>query len=293
MSLLCYYGLICYAYFGYGFVIGNKSSRFNGSNALKCTPPAPLNAVAPQNVIAGIQPTGQMHIGNYIGCIDPSLKAQETNVNFNFMIADLHATTDDIDKEKLLSNIKQTVALILACGLDPEKCNIYLQSSIPEILQLKWFLSTVVSAGRFNKISYFKKRRIDIRSKSLATMLYPLLMTADILACRATGVIAARDQRIHVTVAREIAEKLNNRIGSILFQLPSIVPNVEFKLVFFFSCMHSIMNLSGHGKMSKSNANDMDRVNLLDDEATIHEKIRRARTGNTLGEFRIACFKIH
>ncbi|GFE53467.1 tryptophanyl-tRNA synthetase [Babesia ovis] len=221
--------------------------------------------------IAGIQPSGDLHIGNYIGCIKPAVEYQDDRGDLTLLIADLHATTGRETNQDLGDVTRRTVATVLACGIDPEKTNVILQSDMPEILQLNWILGTVISLGRMRKLANFDRRDLAQEKDSVAECLYPLLMAADVLCSGSDTIIAGVDQTSHAHVIREVAEKLNRRLASPIIPMPNLHVNSGFK----------VMSLDGEGKMSKSSKKQSSRIHLTDTDEEIYEKLRKAKTSTT------------
>lgn len=245
---------------------------FNQERSAFITPSIP-NASPRRNsllngAISGIQPSGELHIGNYIGCIHPAVQYQDEKEDLTLLIADLHATTGNSSNTPLDENVKQTVLTLLACGIDPKKTNIVLQSHIPSILELNWILGTVISLGRLRKLANFGGRQISTERDSVGICLYPLLMAADVLGSGCDTVIAGPDQECHLGLIREVAKKLNRRLGTDVVKVPELQRNSVFR----------VLSLDGIGKMSKSNEKENTRVNILDDDKVIAEKLRSAKT---------------
>nr|BAN65338.1 tRNA synthetases class I (W and Y) family protein [Babesia bovis] len=227
-----------------------------------------LRRSAVYSAIAGIQPTGDLHIGNYIGGIKPAVEYQTAGGALNVLIADLHATTEHNTTVNLSDSIRRTVATLLSCGVDPDRSAIILQSDFPEILELHWILSTVISIGRLRKLANFEHRQVAQDGDSVAEFLYPLLMAADVLCSGSDSIIAGEDQLSHVCVIREVAKKLNRLAGSTVVCIPDMLPNTGFRVI----------SLDGRGKMSKSSLQACSRINITDTEETIYQKIKVAKT---------------
>ncbi|GBE58661.1 tryptophanyl-tRNA synthetase [Babesia ovata] len=245
--------------------------RVNGRNAAFVAPqprPATRRSIPLMGAIAGIQPSGDLHIGNYIGCIHPAVQYQNDGGQLIFMIADLHATTGDEPIVDLRDRSLSTVATLLACGVDPEKASVILQSQFPEILELNWILGTAVSLGRLRKRANFAKRLVAQESDSIGQCLYPLLMAADVLCSDSDTIIAGDDQACHIGLIREVANKLNRRISQPVVKVPRRHRNGGFR----------VLSLDGADKMSKSNSKESSRIHLTDDDETILTKLRAAKT---------------
>ncbi|XP_953410.1 tryptophan-tRNA synthetase, putative [Theileria annulata] len=219
--------------------------------------------------LSGIQPTGEIHIGNYIGCISPCLKYQKLHSDLNVMIADNHAISGLKSNDNLKKYIRSTIALSIASGINPEKTRIFVQSQFPQILELNWLLGSVVRTGKFYKIAQFRNRQIKVSKENLATFLYPLLMSSDIFALNASSIIAGPDQRIHLTLARYVARKLNRYLDTNYFIVPQMVKGFTYKV-------KSLSN--GRKKMSKSSELKYDTINMLDTDDDIYRKIKNAKT---------------
>eukprot|EP00375_Theileria_parva_P001737 XP_764412.1 tryptophanyl-tRNA synthetase [Theileria parva strain Muguga] len=224
--------------------------------------------------LSGIQPTGEIHIGNYIGCLSPCLNYQRTHNDLNVMIADNHAISGLKSNDNLKKYTRSTIALSIASGINPEKTRIFIQSQFPQILELNWILGSVVRTGKFHKIVQFRNRGINVSNENLATFLYPLLMASDIFAMNATHIIAGPDQKIHLTLARYIARKLNRHIDSNYFTVPQMVKGFTYKV-------KSLSN--GTKKMSKSSESKFDTINMLDTDDDIYRKIKNAKTQTSEG----------
>ncbi|BAM41770.1 tryptophanyl-tRNA synthetase [Theileria orientalis strain Shintoku] len=219
--------------------------------------------------LSGIQPSGELHIGNYIGCIQPCLTYQSNNNDLHMMIADNHALSGYNFGDNLRENTRKTIALTLACGIDPNKTTIFAQSHFPQILEMNWILGSFIKTSKFYKLAQFRNRGVDSADMSIAKFLYPLLMASDILALNARLVIAGPDQKINLSLARYSARKLNRIIGSDTFIVPEPV----------YSHTYRVKSLSdGRKKMSKTGSSNMDVINLLDSEDMIYRKIRSAKT---------------
>jgi tryptophanyl-tRNA synthetase len=224
-----------------------------------------------KRVFSGIQPTGSLHLGNYFGAIKQFCALQETEECF-FCIVDMHAITVHISPSDLKNYILDLAAIFLACGLNPEKSVLFAQSQISSHAELAWLLSCVARVGWLNRMVEFKEKAgSNQECASVGLYTYPVLMAADVLAYRATHVPVGEDQRQHLELMRDIAEKFNHDYNAPgFFPLPQALV-VETAL--------RIMSLrDGTVKMSKSDASDYSRINLTDDKDAIAKKIRKAKT---------------
>lgn len=238
-----------------------------------------------KTVFSGIQPSGNLHIGNYIGAINQWVKIQENNESF-FCIVDLHAITVPQDPKILKEKVLEVAALYIACGLDPEKVHIFIQSENPDHPYLAWLLNCITSMGQLNRMTQFKEKSkkaqslLDLKNiarrefekesiSSVGLFDYPVLMAADILLYQTDEVPVGEDQKQHIELTRDLAEKFNNRFGP-TFKLP--IPVIQKETA-------RIMSLQNPAsKMSKSDKDPMGTINLLDGESEIREKIKRAVT---------------
>jgi tryptophanyl-tRNA synthetase len=220
-------------------------------------------------IFSGIQPTGRKHLGNYIGAIEQYVAYQERGEAL-YCIVDLHATTVPYDPAELRERLYDTAAIMLAAGLDPERCVFFRQGDVPEHAELTWLLSSVTAFGDLNRMHQFKEKsgaQRDLVSASLFT--YPILMAADVLAYRAQQVPVGDDQRQHIELMRDIAQRFNARFGELL-----VVPEGVYREV-----GARIMDLQEpERKMSTTGGTEQGTVLVLDDPATIEKKFKRAVT---------------
>jgi tryptophanyl-tRNA synthetase len=225
--------------------------------------PAPI-------IFSGIQPTGRKHLGNYIGAIRQYVEGQERGEPAIFCIVDLHAISVAYDPAELRERVYDTTAILLAAGLDPERCILFRQSDVREHTELTWLLSAVTSHGDLNRMHQFKDKSARQRELvSSALFYYPVLMAADVLAYRATEVPVGDDQRQHVELMREIARRFNERFGETLVVPELLVPEVGAR----------IMDLQEpERKMSTSNASEAGTVYVLDEPDAIRKKLGSAVT---------------
>lgn len=224
-----------------------------------------------KRVLSGIQPTGHLHIGNYLGAIVQWLKLQEDHSDCVFMIVDLHAITVWQDPKELKNNIREVTAAILASGIDPEKSMLFPQSAVPAHAEMAWVMNCVARIGWLNRMTQFKDKAGKNKEKaSLGLYAYPCLMAADILTYKATHIPVGDDQKQHLELARDIAQKFNNDYGVEFF--PLVEPVIMGPAT-------RVMSLrDGNRKMGKSDESDYSRIHLTDDADTIALKIRKAKT---------------
>jgi tryptophanyl-tRNA synthetase len=226
-------------------------------------------------VVSGIQPTGRLHLGNYLGAIKQWVAMQdqvaEAGGESMYFMADLHALTDRVAPKELADNTIEMTATILAAGLDPEKSIIWNQARVPAHSELTWLLNNVARVGWLNRMTQFKdKAGKDREGASVGLYDYPVLMAADVLLYKATHVPVGEDQKQHLELARDIATKFNSDYGVEVFPLPE--PMVSL-------AAPRIMSLrDATAKMSKSNPSEMSRVNLNDSDDDIAQKFRKAKT---------------
>ncbi|MFN2259109.1 MAG: tryptophan--tRNA ligase [Parasphingopyxis sp.] len=221
-------------------------------------------------VVSGIQPTGNLHLGNYLGAIVSWVKMQEEGECL-FFLADLHAISMPYEPAELASATREMTAALIASGIDPDKAVLFNQSRVPAHAELQWLLCGTARIGWLNRMTQFKDKSGKNREgASIALFAYPVLQAADVLLYRATHVPVGEDQKQHLELARDIAEKFNFDTGTETFTLPE---------PYIGETAARIMSLrNGSAKMSKSDPSDMSRINLADDADTIAKKIRKART---------------
>ena len=226
-------------------------------------------------ILSGVQPTGNLHLGNYLGAIKNFVKLQK-DYECYFMLADLHSITIFQDPKQLRENIIETAAVFLACGLDPKKNVIFCQSSVAGHSELAWIFNCVARIGWLNRMTQFKEKAGSNKEKaSVGLYSYPTLMAADILLYKATHVPVGEDQKQHLELCRDIAVKFNNDFNcKDFFTLPEPIITKE---------VARIMSLKdGTKKMSKSDESEASRINLTDTEEDIVQKIKKAKTDNDL-----------
>ena len=223
-----------------------------------------------QRIFSGIQPTGVPTLGNYLGALKNWVALQHTH-DCLYCVVDLHAITEPQDPAQLATQTREMAASLIACGLDARKNILFAQSSVPAHVRLAWIFACVARIGWLNRMTQFKdKAGKDRDSASAGLYTYPVLMAADILAYQASRVPVGDDQRQHLELANDIAQKFNHDYGVEFF--PSIEPLIVGPAA-------RVMSLrDGTKKMSKSDPSDQSRINLSDDAETIAFKIRRAKT---------------
>ena len=226
-----------------------------------------------KKIFSGVQPTGNLHLGNYLGAIKNFVELNNDNDNeCIFCVVDLHAITVKQDPKELRNNIRETVATFVASGIDPKKSIIFNQSSVTAHAEGAWILGCVARMGWLNRMTQFKEKAGKDKEKaSIGLYSYPVLMAADILLYDATHVPVGDDQKQHLELCRDIAQKFNNdfNVGDFL-QVPEPLIQKEFS---------RIMSLKdGSKKMSKSDLSDLSRINLTDNKDQIINKIKKAKT---------------
>jgi tryptophanyl-tRNA synthetase len=226
-----------------------------------------------KKIFSGVQPTGNLHLGNYLGAIKNFVNLNNDNDNeCIFCVVDLHAITVKQNPKELKNNIRETVATFIASGIDPKKSIIFNQSRVTAHAEGAWILSCVARMGWLNRMTQFKEKAGKDKEKaSIGLYSYPVLMAADILLYDATHVPVGDDQKQHLELCRDIAQKFNNDFEVENFlQVPEPLIQKEFS---------RIMSLKdGSKKMSKSELSDLSRINLTDDKDQIISKIKKAKT---------------
>ena len=217
-----------------------------------------------QRIFSGIQPTGDIHIGNYVGAIRQWVALTET-YDCIFCAVDYHAITVEYPTEEMNRRTMETAVALLACGLDPAKCKIFVQSHVPEHTELAWVFNCVTPIGELERMTQFKDKSKQHRANiNVGLMDYPVLQAADILVYKAGFVPVGEDQVQHVELCREVARKFNNRFKP-LFPEPKVI----------LSEAPRILGVDGAGKMSKTMGN---YIAILEDEKAMWEKLRTAVT---------------
>ena len=229
-------------------------------------------------IVSGIQPTGNLHLGNYLGAIRNWVRMQDDAARAGgdclFFLADLHAISMPHVPAELTANTRAMTAALIACGIDPERSTLFNQARVPAHAELQWLLNGTARIGWLNRMTQFKDKSGKNREgASAALYTYPVLQAADVLLYRATHVPVGEDQKQHLELARDIAQKFNNdyaREDAPVFTLPEpIIPPDAAR----------IMSLrDGAAKMSKSDPSDMSRINLTDDADAMMQKVKKART---------------
>jgi len=223
-----------------------------------------------EKVLSGIRPTGFVHLGNYFGAIRNWVKMQD-EYDCYFCVVDWHSLTTHPDTHELKHNVHRLLSELLASGLDPEKCVLYIQSDLPEIAELYLYLNTMAYVGMLERTATFKdKVRQQPDNVNAGLLTYPVLQAADILIHRATNVPVGKDQEQHVEMTRDYAERFNHRYGEV-FPLPKAFNYYGAELI-------KIMSLNGEGKMSKSE-NQMNTLYLADSDDLIRTKLKKAVSG--------------
>ena len=222
-------------------------------------------------VVSGIQPTGNLHLGNLLGAILRWVRIQD-EAECLFFLADLHALTVDVNPERLRSNVREMAAALIASGIDPARSTLFAHSAVPAHAELTWLLSCTARVGWLNRMTQFKEKSGKSREgASVGLYTYPVLQAADVLLYQATHVPVGDDQKQHIELARDIAIKFNTDFDVELFTPPE--PFIGG------GAAARVMSLrDGTAKMSKSDPSDMSRINLVDDDDTIAQKIRKAKT---------------
>tara|TARA_B100001029_G_C15012895_1_gene425361 strand:- start:116 stop:1132 length:1017 start_codon:yes stop_codon:yes gene_type:complete len=231
-----------------------------------------------KRILSGVQPTGDLHIGNWLGAINNWVSLQEKHETF-LCVVDLHAITTSYDPKQLAKNTLSTAALYIACGIDPKKCSIFIQSQISAHAELCWILNCMTPINWMERMIQFKEKSVKQGNNvSIGLFDYPILMAADILLYDADFVPVGEDQKQHLELARDIAQqrinaKFNSETNILKIPQPIIMKNGS-----------KIMSLNdGSKKMSKSDHNEGSRINLLDPPEVITKKIKRAKSDSYIG----------
>ena len=223
-----------------------------------------------QRIFSGIQPTGNLHLGNYLGAIQNWVRLQE-NFECIFCVVDLHAITVWQDPAELRASTREVAAAMIAAGVDPKKHIVFNQSQVSAHAELAWIFNCVARLGWLNRMTQFKEKAgKNKENASVGLFAYPNLMAADILSYKGTHVPVGEDQKQHLELARDIAQKFNNDFGVDFF--PVVEPVITGEAT-------RVMSLrDGSNKMSKSDPSDLSRINMVDDADEIAKKIRKAKT---------------
>ena len=221
-----------------------------------------------KRIFSGVQPTGNLHLGNYLGAIR-NFVALQSDYECIYCIVDLHAITLWQDPVELTANTREVTAAYLAAGVDPKNCIIFNQSQVSAHAELAWVLNCVARMGWLNRMTQFKEKAGKHKENaSVGLYIYPNLMAADILAYKATHVPVGEDQKQHLELTRDIAQKFNNDFGAELFPLPEPL---------ILGTATRVMSLrDGSKKMSKSDPSELSRINMTDDADQIAKKLRKA-----------------
>ena len=223
-----------------------------------------------ERIFSGVQPTGNLHLGNYLGAIRNWVRLQD-NYECLFSVVDLHAVTVWQDPEELRANTRNVAAALIASGIDAKKHIIFNQSQVPGHAELAWIFNCVARLGWLNRMTQFKEKAgKNKENASVGLYAYPILMAADILLYRGTHVPVGEDQKQHLELARDIAGKFNNDFGVDFF--PIVEPLI-------LGAATRVMSLrDGTSKMSKSDPSALSRIDMTDDDELIAQKIRKAKT---------------
>jgi tryptophanyl-tRNA synthetase len=237
----------------------------------------------PQRVFSGVQPTGNLHLGNYLGAIKRFVELQATH-DCIYCVVDMHAITQPVSvwggPKELTRNIREVTAAFIAAGIDPEQHIVFNQSQVGEHAELAWVFNCIARLGWLNRMTQFKEKAgKDRENASVGLYAYPTLMAADILLYKATHVPVGEDQKQHLELARDIAQKFNNDFAESIREhgfgdafFPLTEPLIQGPAT-------RVMSLrDGTKKMSKSDPSDYSRINLTDDADTIAQKLRKAKT---------------
>lgn len=225
----------------------------------------------PERVFSGVQPSGDLHLGNYLGALKKFVALQDTH-DCIFSVVDLHAITVPQDPGRLADQTREIAAAFYACGVDPDKAIVFAQSASTAHMELAWYFNCVARMGWVERMTQFKdKAGKDAERASVGLFTYPVLQAADILVYKATHVPVGEDQKQHLELTRDIADRFNRDFGA-----PGFFPLPEPLIKGPGARIMSLKD--GTKKMSKSDPSDLSRINLVDDADTITKKIRKART---------------
>ena len=225
----------------------------------------------PTRVLSGVQPTGDLHLGNYLGALVKFVRLQD-EMECLYCVVDMHAITQWQDPKTLKSQTREIAAAYLAAGVDPKKAAIFAQSAVPAHAELAWIFNCVARLGWLDRMTQFKEKSGKHKERaSVGLYTYPVLQAADILVYKATHVPVGEDQKQHLELTRDIAAKFNHD-----FDAPAFFPLTEGMIEGPGARIMSLRD--GSAKMSKSDPSDLSRINLTDDADAIASKIRKART---------------
>jgi tryptophanyl-tRNA synthetase len=221
-------------------------------------------------IFSGIQPTGRKHLGNYIGAILQYVEGQDRADPSIYCIVDLHATTVEYDPASLRERVYDTAAILMAAGLDPDRCILFRQGDVPEHTELCWLLTSVTAVGELNRMHQFRDKSVAQRQLvSAGLLMYPVLQAADVLAYRAHEVPVGEDQREHLELMRDVARRFNERFGELLVVPEARIPQVGAR----------VSDLQEpERKMSTTGGTEQGTVFVLDDPDVIRRKFKRAVT---------------
>jgi tryptophanyl-tRNA synthetase len=219
-------------------------------------------------VFSGIQPTGEMHLGNYLGAVRHWVADQESFDSI-FCVVDLHAMTAPYERERLSAATRETAMLLMAAGLDPARCTLFVQSHVPSHTELTWILNCIATIGELRRMTQFKEKSEGQESVSVGLFDYPVLMAADILAYDSDRVPVGDDQRQHLELARDLAIRFNHRFGETVVVPEPAIPPLGARVM---DLQHPT------AKMSKSSDSPQGTLLLLDDPPAIGKKIKAAVT---------------
>ena len=227
-----------------------------------------------KRILSGMQPTYQLHLGNYLGALKNWVDLQDQNSDYEhlYCVVDMHAITVPQDPAGLAKSTREIAAAYIAAGIDPKKSILFPQSGVGDLhAELMWLLATITQIGKLNRMTQFKdKAGKNAEKAGLGLYAYPVLMAADILIYQATHVPVGEDQKQHLELTRDIASTFNHRFGTEFFNIPEPM---------IMGAATRVMSLrDGSKKMSKSAESDMSRINLTDDADMIADKIKRAKT---------------
>ncbi|MGO9763054.1 MAG: tryptophan--tRNA ligase [Solirubrobacteraceae bacterium] len=236
-------------------------------------------AERPMRIFSGIQPTGRKHLGNYIGAIAQYVSSQERGEGI-FCIVDLHATTVAYDPRELRERLYDTTAILLAAGLDPQRCNLFRQSDVPEHTELTWLLCSVTELGRLQRMHQFRDKSLGQRELvSAGLLLYPVLQAADVLAYRAEEVPVGEDQREHLELMRDVARRFNARFGDgrdVLVVPEHRIPEVGARIMDLQEPTRKMSTTGSRGTAGGDGGQGT--VYVLDEPKAIEKKLKSAVT---------------
>ncbi|XP_048509899.1 tryptophan--tRNA ligase, mitochondrial isoform X2 [Athalia rosae] len=227
----------------------------------------------PQRIFSGIQPTGAVHLGNYLGAIQRWVDLQNSNHDVLYSIVDMHSITLPQDPKELKNNILEITATLLACGIDPEKSILFQQSTVPMHAELCWVLGCLTTMPRLGQLPQFKEKSAKVKDIPLGLYIYPVLQSADILLYKSTHVPVGEDQLQHLQLAQHLAKLFNNRFGE-TFPIPHAMINDDSS-----ARIKSLRDTTK--KMSKSDTDHKSRIELTDEPKVLLRKIKKAITDFT------------